>query len=101
MRKEAELGLRVEQQFALLASLYGLDTGWRVEVRSNKRKPREKKREKTEKEREKRREQYVQGNLLSICIQFAKRKIKFIGRNAQNLKKWLLRKVYYNSTVTL
>ena len=52
-------------------------------------------------EGEKKRVNDVQGKLLSICIQFAKRKTKFIGRNAQNLKKWLLRKVYYNSTVTL
>ena len=50
-----------------------------------------KEREKREKERkgEKRREKEkkrerkgVQGQLLSICIQFAKRKTKYIGRNA-------------------
>ena len=42
-----------------------------------------------EKERkgEKRRENDVQGQLLSISIQFSKRKTKYIGRNAQNLKK--------------
>ena len=84
-------------------------TGETPEVRSDKRKPREKKREKkrkkenTKRERErekerkrekrrekerKRREKDVQGQSLSICIQFAKRKTKYIGRNAQNFKKW-------------
>ena len=43
----------------------------------------ERKREKGEKKREK----DVQGQTLSICIQFSKRKTKYIGRNAQNLKK--------------
>ena len=52
----------------------------------------EKRREK-EKKREKRREKDVQCQLLSICNQFSKRKTKYIGRNAQNLKKGLLRTV--------
>ena len=55
---------------------------------------RREKREKREKEikREKRREKErkdVQGQLLSISIQFAKIKSEYIGRNAQNFKKWL------------
>ena len=49
----------------------------------------ERKREREKRERErKRRENYVQGQLLSIFIQFSKRKTKYIGRNAQNFKKW-------------
>ena len=54
---------------------------------------REKKREiarKREKKREKERKRErkdVQGQLLSIFIQFSKGKTKYIGRNAQNLKK--------------
>ena len=54
----------------------------------------ERKQEKTrenERKREKRREKErkdVQGQLLSICIQFAKRKTKYIGRNAQKFKTW-------------
>ena len=48
------------------------------------------KREKREKERnsKKKREKDVQGQLLSICIQFSKGKTKYIGRNARNFKKW-------------
>ena len=63
-------------------------TGETPEVRSDKRKPREKKeREKRENERkrEKKREKErknVKGQSFSICIQFAKRKIKYIRRNA-------------------
>ena len=34
-------------------------------------------------------EKYVQGQLISICIQFSKRKTKYIGRNARNFKKFL------------
>ena len=44
-----------------------------------KEKTREKKREKERKD--------GQCQLLSICIQFAKRKTMYIGRNNQNLKK--------------
>ena len=64
-------------------------TGETPEVRSDKRKPREKKGRKRER-REKNREKDVQGQLLLTCIQFSKRKTKYIGRNAQNLKKWPL-----------
>ena len=53
----------------------------------------EKKRE-TERKREKRRETDVLGKLLSICIQFAKRKTKYIGRNALNFIKWPLLRIY-------
>ena len=66
------------------------------------RKRREKEKEKREKERKivkkKELEKEIEGNgekkdvkdqLLSICIQFSKRKTKYIGRNAQNFKKWL------------
>ena len=55
---------------------------------------REKKREKREKQREKerkgqkKRENNVQGQLLSICNLFSKRKTNYIGINARNLKKW-------------
>ena len=64
--------------------------------RNSERKEREKEREKLEKYRktEKRREKEKtdgQGHSLSIGIQFSKRKTKYIGRNAQNLKKWPLR----------
>ena len=64
-------------------------------------KTREIQREKREKERngEKKREQDVQGQLSSICIQFLKRKTKYIGRNARNLKKWLPRT--YNRPASL
>ena len=55
--------------------------------REKKREKEREKREKREKRREKERKD-VQGQLLSICIQFAKRKTKYIGRNAQNFKKW-------------
>ena len=48
---------------------------------------RELKKEKTKKKREK----DVHAQLLSICIQFSKRKTKYIGRNAQNLKNWELK----------
>ena len=58
-----------------------------------KREKKEKKREK-EKKGEKRRETNVQGQLISICIQFSKRKTKYIGRNARNFKKWLLPRIY-------
>ena len=60
--------------------------------REKKRDKREKKREKereSERKREKMRENYVQGQLLSIFIQFSKRKTKYIGRSAQNFKRWL------------
>ena len=59
----------------------------------------ERKRERKVRKGQKRREKYVQGQLLSICIQFSKRKTKYIGRNARNFKKWLLllrRPIYYN-----
>ena len=53
-----------------------------------KREKRERKREKERERGEKLRKRYpldiVQGQLLSICIQFAKRQTKYIGRNAQN-----------------
>ena len=68
----------------------------REERKGKKKKEEERKREKKrEKERkrekkEKKRENDVQGQLLSICIQFSKRKTKYIGRNAQNLKKWVM-----------
>ena len=56
--------------------------------RENERK-REKKREKERKrERKGEKEKYVQGQLLSICIQFSKRETRHIGRNARNLKNW-------------
>ena len=68
-------------------------TGETLEVRSDKRKPREKKernRERKDRKREKRGEKERKRcpgsiiiNLHSIC----KKKIMFIGRNAQNLKK--------------
>ena len=48
----------------------------------NREREKERKREKRREKREKRREKDVQGQLLSICIQFAKRKTKYIGRNA-------------------
>ena len=58
--------------------------------RERKRKKRENEREKKEK-REKMREKDVQGQLLlSICIYFSNVKTKYIGRNAQNLKKWVV-----------
>ena len=58
-------------------------------IREKKREKERKRENKREKERkgEKKREEYVQGQLLSICIQFAKKKTKYIGRIAQNLKK--------------
>ena len=37
----------------------------------------------------------------SICIQFSKRKIMYIGRNAQNLKNMLHGPTYYNRTLSL
>ena len=60
------------------------------ERKREKRKERKREREKRERERkgEKRRQNYVQGQLLSIFIQFSKRKTKYIGRYAQNFKKW-------------
>ena len=67
-------------------------TGETPEVRSDKRLPREDRqnqryqryhRKRERKEREKREKER-----LSICIQFSKRKTKYIGRNARNLKKW-------------
>ena len=86
-------------------------------VRNRERKERKKReieREKREKEREKReiernrekgREKDVQGQLLSICIRLSKRKTKYIyiGRNAQNFKKWLLLRgsIYYNRPLSL
>ena len=50
---------------------------------------REKERNRERKERtgEKWRKKDFQGQSLSICIQFS-RKTKYIGRNAQNFKKW-------------
>ena len=57
-------------------------TGETPEVRSDKRKPREKKEREKERKKEKRREKDVQGQLLSNCIQFSKRKTKYVGRNA-------------------
>ena len=60
-----------------------------------KRERKERFREKKKKRREKERKD-VQGQLLSICIQFAKRKTKYIGRNARNFKKWLRGPIYYN-----
>ena len=82
-----------------------------MEKRRDKREKREKKREKErekrgkyrkkreierkEKEKEKRERKDVQGQLLSLCIQFAKRKTKYIGRNAQNFKKLLYLYIYY------
>ena len=60
---------------------------WRERERKRREKG-EKKREKREKKREKEKKD-VQGQLLSICIQFSKRKNKYIGRNAPNFKKWL------------
>ena len=65
--------------------------GEKKREKGRKRRKREEKREK-DRNREKKREKrgkYVQGQLLSICIQFAKRKTKYIGRNAQNLKSTL------------
>ena len=64
----------------------------------------ERKRERKERNKEKKRENFGEGQLLSICIQFAKRKTKYIGRNAQNFKKWLLLlrgPIYYNSPPSL
>ena len=64
----------------------------------------EKKRKKREKERkgEKRSEKDVQGQLIAICIQFSKRKTKYIGRNARNLKKlylmYLIAHYHYKSS---
>ena len=72
----------------------------REKERKRERKEREKreeerKREKREKEEEKKREKEkgekkrendVQGQLLSIYIQFSKIKTKYIGRNDRNLK---------------
>ena len=55
-----------------------------------KKREQERKREEKREKGEKKREKYVQGQLLSICIQFSKRKTKYIGRNAQNLKKWVV-----------
>ena len=68
-------------------------TGETPEVRSDKRNPREDRQNhrchrKEKEKREKKREKDVQVQLLSICTQFAKRKTKNIGRNAQNFKKW-------------
>ena len=77
--------------------LYALDH-WFARKRERKERKREKKRKKREK-REKKREiegkkiigekKDVQGQLLSICIQFSKTKTEYIGRNAQHLKKLL------------
>ena len=50
-----------------------------------------------EKEREKR-DKDVQGQLLSICIQFSQRKMKQIGRNARNLKKQLYLYTFWAQT---
>ena len=47
-----------------------------------KKREKERKGEKKGRKREKRRKKDVQGQLLSICIQLAKRKTKYIGRNA-------------------
>ena len=54
--------------------------------REEKREKRERKERKGEQRRAKEKKD-VQGQLLSICIQFSKRKTEYIGRNAQNLKK--------------
>ena len=54
-----------------------------MEKKKEKERSRVRKKEKIEKKREK----DVQGQLLSICIQFSKRKTKYIGIN---LKKWPL-----------
>ena len=77
-------------------------------MREKEKKDRKKKERKREKLREKRErkerkgEKKVQGQLLSICIQFSKRKTKYIGRNAQNFKKWLrCRSIYYNRPPSL
>ena len=51
----------------------------------------EKKERNSEKNKRRREGKDVQGQLSSICIQFSKRKTKYIGRNAQNLKKWRCR----------
>ena len=63
----------------------------------------EKLEEKERRKGEKKREKDVQGQLLSICIQFSKRKTKYIGRNARTLKKWLRRcgSIYYNRPPSL
>ena len=63
-----------------------------------KERKREKKIEKEREKRERERKKEVQGQLLSICIQFSKRKTMYIGRNAQNLKNLLW---IYNSTLSL
>ena len=66
-----------------------LKTSWATAPQPNIwRQKNEKKRDK-ERKREKKREKDDQGKFLSICIQFSKRKTKYIGRNARNLKKWL------------
>ena len=62
-------------------------------IKERKREKEEKARKKEkrggkERKRKRRREKDVQGKLLSICIQFAKRKTRYISRNAQNFKKW-------------
>ena len=62
------------------------------EKKREKERKREKKREKDRK-REKKREIDVQGQLSSICIQFAK-KTKYIGRKARNFKKWPALRIY-------
>ena len=70
----------------------------RREIKERNREKKRENREKREKERkgEKKREKDFQGQLLSNT----KRKKKYIGRNAQNLKKWLLQG-QNNSTLTL
>ena len=64
----------------------------RKQRKREKQKEKERKRDKQRKKskgekRAKQREKDVQDQLLSICIQFLKRKKKNIGRNAQNFKK--------------
>ena len=59
--------------------------GEKKRKREREKREKERKRERKDRKREKRREKEkkdVKGQLLSICIQFAKRKTKYIGRNA-------------------
>ena len=58
------------------------------EKREKTRKKRNKKREKGERKERKGEKNMFRVNFLSICLQFSKRKTKYIGRNARNLKKW-------------
>ena len=71
------------------------------EKKGRKREKKREKKRKRKKNREKEKKD-VQGQLLSICIQFTKRKTKHIGRNARNFKKWLLlRGPIYNRPLAL